>query len=86
MYVDEGGRVVMVGLWVIRFVWRSLGVGMGVLGWSIVYLEVWVGGQLHFGQGYVLYANTYYINPDIRALLWWGTLQWRKIPILVNQK
>ena len=36
-------RCVLVGL-LMTFVWRSLGVGMGVLGWSGVCLEVWVGG------------------------------------------
>ena len=39
------------------------GCGDGCVGMSIVYLGVWVGGQLHFGQGHIFYANTYFITP-----------------------
>ena len=38
---------------VLRFVWRSLGVGMGVLQWGgcVYYLRCeWVGGWVNFGQ------------------------------------
>ena len=43
MVVYVGGSVGVL----MRFVWRSLGVGMGVLGWGCVYVfGVWVGRWL----------------------------------------